>query len=105
MKIYKIFVVVLVVLSLFNTAGCATYKTIDNSKAGSPIFFSGTRLDIHAINNNTAALKKFDVAPPEYPLLDLPASFAFDLFLSPLTGSFAGYELLFHQNRLGNFEK
>lgn len=70
-------------------SGSATYKTISAAKYGSssPRIYSGTRLDIHAISDNRYELKKFSVAPPKYPLLDLPASFALDTLMLPLTAS------------------
>jgi uncharacterized protein YceK len=69
--------------------GCATYKTISVTKYGSssPRIYSGTRLNIHAILDNRYALKKFDATPPEYPILDLPASFALDTLFLPMTAS------------------
>lgn len=76
------------------SSGCATYKTIEKAEYGSPKFFSGTRLNVHAINKNRIALKKFSVTPPKYPLLDLPGSMVLDLVVSPLTGGMAAYETL-----------
>lgn len=77
-----------------SSSGCATYRTLEHGTAGSPKFFSGTRLDWHAFNDNKVALKKFKVDPPEYPLLDLPASFVLDLAISPLSGGFVIYEAI-----------
>ncbi|MCW5617935.1 MAG: YceK/YidQ family lipoprotein, partial [Nitrosomonas sp.] len=78
------------------SAGCATYKTISAVKYGnsSPRIYSGTRLNIYAISNNRSALNMFDVEPPEYPMLDLPASFAFDTLILPITVSSAITEQL-----------
>ena len=71
------------------STGCATYKTISVVKYGnsSPRIYSGTRLNIHAISDNHYALKKFNVEPPKYPMLDLPASFALDTLILPMTAS------------------
>ena len=71
------------------STGCATYKTISVAKYGSssPRVYSGTRLNIHTITDNRYALKKFEVAPLEYPVLDLPISFALDTLLLPMTAS------------------
>jgi len=71
---------------IMSTTGCATYKTLDTAGANGPKFFSGSRLDINAINQDRVGLKKFKVAPPPYPWLDLPASFLLDLIVSPATG-------------------
>ncbi|GJL75866.1 YceK/YidQ family lipoprotein [Nitrosomonas sp.] len=71
------------------STGCATYKTISVVKYGgtSPRIYSGTRLNIHAISGDHYALKKFGVEPPKYPILDLPASFALDTIMLPMTAS------------------
>jgi uncharacterized protein YceK len=81
---------VVIVLS----SGCATYRTISAVTQGSPRVYSGTRLDINAISDNRVALMKFDVGPPEHPLLDLPASLALDTVIFPLTSASALYEML-----------
>ncbi|MDR4516961.1 MAG: YceK/YidQ family lipoprotein [Nitrosomonas sp.] len=90
MKSFKILVVAIlsgavIVLS----TGCATYQTISVAKHGtsSPRVYSGTRLNIHTITGNRYAQKKFKIAPPKYPLLDLPASFALDTLILPMTAS------------------
>ena len=74
--------------------GCATYRTISAVTYGSPRVYSGTRLNINAISDNHVALKKFDVEPPEHPVLDLPASFVFDTAMLPLTLASALFEML-----------
>lgn len=86
-KILAIIIIISTVVLLFT--GCATYKTISVAKYGSssPRIYSGTRLNIHAVLDNRYALKKFDVTPSEYPVLDLPASFALDTLLLPMTAS------------------
>ena len=88
-----IWIIMLTALFL-GSSGCATFETVSNARINSPKFFSGTRLDLNAINNNKVALKKFNVQPPEYPLLDLPGSFVLDIVVSPLTGGAALYETL-----------
>ena len=67
-------------------SGCATFKTLD---ADFPLderlfIYSGTRLDWAALAENDAALRKFKIAPPRYPLVDLPLSFALDSIFLPL---------------------
>jgi uncharacterized protein YceK len=76
-------------------SGCATFNTITEADRDSPIFFSGTRQNIHAINENKIALMKYNAKPQEYPLIDLTFSFVADLFISPLTGSMALYNEIF----------
>ena len=71
------------------SSGCATYKTVSVVKYGSssPRVYSGTRLNIHTISDDRYALNKFKVEPLKYPILDLPASFAFDTLILPMTAS------------------
>ena len=75
--------------------GCATYSTISEAKPGSPKIYSGTRLDVHAIEGNEFAQLKFKVEPPPHPGLDLPFSFILDTIMLPLTLSITSYEALF----------
>jgi len=97
MNKYKKIIFSLIILGLIiTTSACATYKTLENAKFNSPKVFSGTRLDLHAINNNTVALKKFKVDPPKYPLLDLPGSFVLDVVAAPATLGLTAYEALFY---------
>ena len=87
-----------ILMVLFNTLslqGCATYSTISEAKPGSPKIYSGTRLDLNAIQDNEFALLKFKVDPPNNPQLDLPFSFILDTIMLPLTFSISGYEALF----------
>jgi uncharacterized protein YceK len=87
--------ILLLVLILCNLQGCATYNTISEAKPGSPKIYSGTRLDVHAIEGNEFAQLKFKVDPPQHPALDLPFSFILDTIMLPLTFSISGYEALF----------
>lgn len=87
-------VLLVIIMSVYLT-GCATINTITTAESGSPILFSGTRLNINALQNNKVVLKKFKVQAPEYPLLDITPSFVADLFISPLTGPVAFYEFIF----------
>jgi len=89
-KFYKVLVTSIILTTVvLLLSGCATYKTISVAKYGSssPRIYSGTRLDIHAISDNHYELKKFGVAPPKYPMLDLPVSFALDTLILPMTAS------------------
>ena len=67
-------------------SGCATFKTLDTDLPLDQRLFvySGTRLDCAAIVENDVALRKFKVAPPRYPIVDLPLSFALDSLFLPL---------------------
>ena len=55
--------------------------------SSSPRVYSGKRINIYAISDNRHALKQFDVESPEYPVLDLPTSFVFDILIVPATAS------------------
>ncbi len=94
-KKYSKVLAIIIVISTFVllSNGCATYRTISAVTYGSPRVYSGTRLNINAISDNHVALKKFDVAPPEHPGLDLPASFVFDTVMLPLTLASASFEM------------
>lgn len=75
--------------TLLLTGGCATYRTISAVKYGasSPRIYSGTSLNLYVISNNHSALSRLGVEPPACPVLDLPASFALDTFILPVTVS------------------
>jgi uncharacterized protein YceK len=77
------------------SSGCATYRTISIAGLGSPKVFSGMRLDLHAIRGDEIALRRFKVDPPTYPLVDLPFSIGFDVFILPLTVPIAMGEFLY----------
>jgi uncharacterized protein YceK len=83
----------LILLSM-TSAGCATYRTISEGKAGGPKVFSGTRLDIKAVTGDEIGLKKFKTTPPSYPLADLPFSVVLDTIMIPLTFSAAASDLI-----------
>ena len=77
------------------TTGCATYSTISAAVPGSQMVFSGTRLDLDVIGGNEIGVRKSKVAPPAYPLIDLPFSLLLDALIFPLTFSAATYEFIF----------
>jgi uncharacterized protein YceK len=70
-------------------SGCATFKTLDADLplAERMFIYSGTRLDWAAVTKNAVAIGKFKVAPPAYPFVDLPLSFALDSLFLPLAVS------------------
>jgi len=97
MKYFKTWFCLFLISSIsLTSSGCATYRTINDAQINSPKIFSGTRLNLHAINKNHVALKKFKVEPPKYPLLDLPGSFVLDIVISPLTMGLTAYEAIFY---------
>jgi uncharacterized protein YceK len=71
---------------MIGLSGCGTFKTLDADipLAQRMFIYSGTRLDWAALAKNDVALRKFKVAPPRYPLVDLPLSFTLDSMFLPL---------------------
>ncbi|WP_085726017.1 YceK/YidQ family lipoprotein [Pseudomonas sp. R37(2017)] len=74
----------LVALAL-QLAGCATVRTLDAAKPGAPVVYSGTRLDLYAMNGGCCAKDRFGAEAPSYPGVDLPASALLDTLLLPLS--------------------
>jgi uncharacterized protein YceK len=75
-------------ICIMGQSGCATFNTLDATELPLPervFIYSGTRLDWAALTQDEVALRKFDVNPPSYPLLDIPLSFALDSLFLPLT--------------------
>ncbi|MHC6223810.1 YceK/YidQ family lipoprotein [Pseudomonas sp. X10] len=66
-------------------AGCATVRTLDAAKPGAPVVYSGTRLNLYALNGGCCAEDRFGAPAPTYPGLDLPGSALLDTLLLPLS--------------------
>ncbi|MET1068442.1 MAG: YceK/YidQ family lipoprotein [Pseudomonas prosekii] len=81
-KLLAALVAVLLVLQL---SGCATARTLDAAKPGAPVVYSGTRLDLYAMNGGCCAMDRFGAEAPSYPGLDLPGSALLDTLLLPLS--------------------
>ncbi|MBB3242804.1 uncharacterized protein YceK [Pseudomonas sp. Tn43] len=75
----------LVMLLALQLAGCATVRTLDAAKPGAPVVYSGTRLDLYALNGGCCAMDRFGAEAPSYPAVDLPASALLDTLLLPLS--------------------
>jgi uncharacterized protein YceK len=80
--------------------GCATVTSIDSAEHGTPLVYSGVRLDLAAIADNESDLRKFKTVPPAYPWVDLPFSLVADTFIFPLSFGAASYEWLFYRRSL-----
>ncbi|GGU58797.1 lipoprotein [Pseudomonas laurentiana] len=76
-------VVLVMVLALLS--GCASVRTLDAAKPGAPIVYSGTRLDLYAMQGGCCPMDRFGAEAPAYPGLDLPASALLDTLLLPLS--------------------
>ena len=75
----------LVIVLALQLAGCATVRTLDAAKPGAPVVYSGTRLDLYAMNGGCCAMDRFGAEAPAYPGVDLPASALLDTLLLPLS--------------------
>lgn len=94
-RFLSIFAVLLLLIT-----GCATARTVTHFSEGSPLIYSGARLDIHAISKNERVLQmykeKYGVEPPGYPKLDIPFSFLLDtLVFIPVVLPLVLYRSLF----------
>ena len=74
----------LVALLALQLAGCATVRTLDAAQPGAPVVYSGTRLDLYAMQGGCCAKDRFGAEAPSYPGVDLPASAWFATLLLPL---------------------
>ncbi len=72
-------------LGLLLTTGCSTVRTLDANQPGAPVVYSGTRLDLYAINGGCCEKDRFGATAPKYPMLDLPGSALLDTLLLPLS--------------------
>ncbi|MDR9861987.1 YceK/YidQ family lipoprotein [Pseudomonas baetica] len=75
----------LVICLALQLSGCATVSTLDAAKPGAPVVYSGTRLDLYALNGGCCAMDRFGAEAPSYPGVDLPASALLDTLLLPLS--------------------
>lgn len=74
------------------TSGCATISTLNQPlRERKPLVMSGLRLDLASLRDDPVVSERFGVAPPSYPLLDLPFSTGLDLLLIGYTAPVALY--------------
>lgn len=88
-------VMVIAGLMSLSQTGCATYRTISVATHETPKVYSGTRLDLNAIEHDEVGMLKFKVDPPTNPRIDLPFSIVLDTVILPLTMPVAAYEVVF----------
>ncbi|SDT19469.1 YceK/YidQ family lipoprotein [Pseudomonas prosekii] len=81
----KLLAAVMAVLLALQLSGCATARTLDAAKPGAPVVYSGTRLDLYAMNGGCCEMDRFGAEAPSYPGLDLPGSALLDTLLLPLS--------------------
>ncbi|UZE34194.1 MULTISPECIES: YceK/YidQ family lipoprotein [Pseudomonas] len=75
----------LMLLAALQLGGCATVRTLNAAQAGAPVVYSGTRLDLYAMQGGCCAMDRFGAEAPSYPGVDLPASALLDTLLLPLS--------------------
>ena len=75
----------LALLMTLHVGGCASVRTLDAAKPGAPVVYSGTRLDLYALQGGCCAHERFGAEAPRYPGADLPASALLDTLLLPLS--------------------
>ncbi|MGP8539132.1 YceK/YidQ family lipoprotein [Pseudomonas protegens] len=75
----------LVLLAALQLGGCATARTLNAAQPGAPVVYSGTRLDLYAMQDGCCAMDRFGAEAPSYPGVDLPASALLDTLLLPLS--------------------
>jgi uncharacterized protein YceK len=75
----------LLILLALQMTGCATARTLDAAKPGAPVVYSGTRLDLYAMNGGCCAEGSFRRRGAGLSGLDLPASALLDTLLLPLS--------------------
>ena len=81
----KLLAAAMAMLLALQLSGCATARTLDAAKPGAPVVYSGTRLDLYAMNGGCCAMDRFGAEAPSYPGLDLPGSALLDTLLLPLS--------------------
>lgn len=67
-------------------SGCATVDSASRVTEYSPRYYTGTRLNVAAMNGDFETLQRFEtygMQPALYPVADLPLSFAADTVLLP----------------------
>lgn len=75
----------LIMLVALQLGGCATALTLNAAQPGAPVVYSGTRLDLYAMQGGCCAMDRFGAEAPSYPGVDLPASALLDTLLLPLS--------------------
>lgn len=75
----------LMLLAALQLGGCATVRTLNAAQPGAPVVYSGTRLDLYAMQGGCCAMDRFGAEAPSYPGVDLPASALLDTLLLPLS--------------------
>ncbi len=57
----------LVLLAALQLGGCATARTLNAAQPGAPVVYSGTRLDLYAMQGGCCAMDRFGAEAPSYP--------------------------------------
>ena len=88
-------IILFLFLALFLN-GCATLRTVPHFTINAPKLYSGTRMDLDAMNQSQDyVLKKYNAEAPSHPKLDLPFTLLLDtVVLFPVTLPIAIGEVL-----------
>ncbi|MBS1213466.1 MAG: YceK/YidQ family lipoprotein [Proteobacteria bacterium] len=65
-------------------SGCGTFLSHDGPRADAPRIYSGVRLDWAAWQGDERYIERYRLKHPDYPVADMPLSFALDSLLLPL---------------------
>ena len=73
---------IVLVASMLLLSSCATISTVSQpAYERKPLVMSGSRLNIASLRGEYALQERFGVAPPQFPLLDLPFSVLLDFMV------------------------
>lgn len=81
----RIGTLLIAVVLLSVTSGCASVRTLDAAKADAPVVYAGTRLDWYVLNGGCCPMDHYGAHAPTMPGLDLPFSALLDTLLLPLS--------------------
>jgi uncharacterized protein YceK len=96
----QIKIVLLWLMAALWIGGCATATSMESAEHGTPLVYSGTRLDLAAVANDQNDLQQFRTLPPVFPWLDLPFSLIADTAMLPLSIGAAGFDWLYYRGLL-----
>jgi uncharacterized protein YceK len=76
-------------------SGCGSFHSLSGPMRDAPCIYSGVRLDWAALRGDDHYVRQFRLVAPDYPALDLPASFAMDTVFLPLAVPRSIYQAIF----------
>ncbi len=76
----------LTLVCALSATGCATLRSSENARVGSPKIYAGTRLDLAAMQSDEPTLREFaryGIEPPAHPEADMAFSLVGDTLMLP----------------------